>query len=285
MKYTTNEELWEYQSTFLNDRTFRVFEQDDYGEKDPIVFFNRSAAMSYLMRFALPGLTRDGARSGKHMARLYGYMQDALKVPGDAFQCFNYTVRLTDKPYPRILSCNASDEELSYVLVKRLDDIPVLCKCRLEDIANTNLMDIHFPNIITKAEVTSSGRDTTRGITVWAQSTSGPKTFRHGKISAAGINDTAYGTIALTGNMDLGTGRLQEFHMEDYLQWKKTTNRGHGATHIFADYHGCQDPTRYGFYEQFKGDLAGGYMMPNRFEVRYRRSWYNDEYDSYNGVL
>ena len=285
MKYTTNEELWEYQGTFLENRTFRVYEQDDYREKDPIIFYNRSAAMSYLMRFALPGLSMGGARSGKHMAKLYTYMKEALKVPGDAFQCFNYTVRLTDKPYPRMLSSYESEEELSYVLVKRLDDIPVLCKCRLEDVVKANLIDIHFPNIISRAEMTSSTRNELCGITVWAQSTSGPKTFRHGKITDSYENDTAYGTIAITGGLDPDTNQLQEFRMEDYLQWKETMNRGHGSTHIFADYHACQDPTRYGFYDQFKGDLAGGYMMPNRFEVGYKRSWFNDVYSSYYGVF
>ena len=285
MRFTTNEELWEYQSTFLNERSFHVFEQDEYSCKDPIVFYNRGAVMSYLMRFALPGLTREGSKSHQRMAKLYTYMEEYLKMPGDVLRCFNYSVRLTDEPFPRILSRYESEDELSYVLVKRLDDIPVLCKCRLEDISSGKLAGIHFPNVISQESIISDERSEPCGVTVWAQSTSGPKIFRHGVIHDSSGEDAAYGTVAVTGLIDPKTNIPCEFFMEDYLRWKTTMNRGHGSTHIFADYHGCQDPTRYSFYEQFKGDIAGGYMMPNRFEVRYKRSWFNDEYDTYHGIL
>lgn len=118
MKCKTNEDLWAYQSAFLDRRSIRV--SAEYDEK---WFYNKSAVYNYMMKcifvYDEESILEEEKR---HAIRL---LQN-LKTPGDEFGYHGYTITLTNRPYPRVLSEDPHNN--SYVLLKKLDDIPILCK-------------------------------------------------------------------------------------------------------------------------------------------------------------
>ena len=118
MKCRTNEELWEYQSSFLDRRSIRV--STEYTEK---WFYNKSAVYNYMMKCIFR--YEDGCDLEEERNNAIRQLQN-LKETGDSFNYHNHIINLTDQPFPRILSRGENDNR--FVLIKRLDDIPILCK-------------------------------------------------------------------------------------------------------------------------------------------------------------
>lgn len=118
MKCKTNEELWEYQSTFLDQRSIRVCRE--YMDK---WFYNRSAVYNYMLKCIFH--YTEGCDLAQEKARAIRLLQ-SLKRPGDFFEYRGNIITLTDKPYPRILADPSRRNQ--FVLLKKLDDIPILCQ-------------------------------------------------------------------------------------------------------------------------------------------------------------
>lgn len=121
IKSKTNEELWNYQSSFLDKRCAVI---ETPGGLMELYRYNISAVFSYLAKTVLPIRDDESAeREGEYLDRR---IMDDLLRDRDMYY-YGYRVRKTDDPYPRILS-EGDPELMDYVLVKRLDDIPILCK-------------------------------------------------------------------------------------------------------------------------------------------------------------
>ena len=200
LRCTTNKELWDYQSSFLNNRSIVLF--DKYGEEHRR--YNVAAVYYYLAKNALPW------QGEGHEIAETKYLQHLIKdhlMKGDEIFYYGFRAQLTDEPYPRILS-DGDPEYMDYVLVKRLDDIPILCK------ANFNGQSAYqsIQNII-YAVPRAFDMDKS-GITYWGEVNTEPDRNVHVDL---GDGRYVHGDIVMTGEISDDVPLVEEFDLGKYL--------------------------------------------------------------------
>lgn len=237
MKCTTNEELWEYQSTFLEKRSIHVAEE--YTEK---WFYNKSAVYIYMMKCTFR--CTDDCNLEKEKARAIALLQN-MKTTGDQFEYYGYTITLTNRPFPRLLSKKTDSR---FVLIKRLDDIPILCKgplgmtgdiwgdlsiCMDEHWADFNLLKTFTVNAPWISEKTSV-EDAAYTLGVWGNCVR--NNALHGSLHYRdGIDEIVSGDVLITGVEDLYSRIPYAFDLRAYLQMKKEKDKD--PRYFFDDYY------------------------------------------------
>ena len=286
MKCNTNEDLWEYQSTFLNRRSIRV--SAEYFEK---WFYNQSAVYNYMMKCIFRYTEGCDLTQEKNIAiRLL----QSMKNPGDSFEYHGYTITLTDQPYPRILGEDHRNNQ--FVLLKRLDDIPILCKgpigytgdiwgdlsvCLDESWNRFNLVQVSSVDAYwIPADDCSYATYYTLG--KWGNCIR--TDALHGSLHYwDGIDEIVSGDILLTGVEDSASKIPYAFDLRAYLQDKEEIKED--PRYFFDDYFGIlnrdeRHPAfgkRIGLSEKeiqtyFPDDIGGAYKEEGE-QVRWSQYW------------
>ena len=200
-KCTTNKELWDYQSSFLNKRSVVLFDKYDEEHRR----YNVAAVYYYLAKNALPW------QGIEHRTQETKYLLHLIKdhlMRGDEIFYYGCRAQLTDEPYPRILS-DGDPEYMDYVLVKRLDDIPILCKANFNgQSAYQSIQDII-------GAVPRSFDMDESGTTYWGAVTTDPDVNVH---VVLGGGRYVSGGIVMTGAISDDVPLVEEFDIGKYLQ-------------------------------------------------------------------
>lgn len=287
MKCTTNEELWEYQSTFLNRRSIRV--SDEYSEK---WFYNKSAVYNYMLKCIFR--YKEGCNLGEEKDYAIRLLQ-GMKKPDDSFDYYDHNITFTDQPFPRILS--RSDNDNRFVLIKRLDDIPILCKgpigyrgniwgdlgqCLDASIFDFGLVQTHNAYADWLPDVPNMF-DTDREYTLGVWGNCNKTDALHGSLHFRdGIDEIVSGDLLVTG-VEAFSRSPYEFDLRAYLQNKEKAEDD--PRYFFDDYFGIlnrkEDHPAFGkdtglsekeIQKLFPDDMGGSYRTEGQ-SVEWDQYW------------